>query len=181
MNPRRFAAVATVLVLLTLVQWLSAQGQGQQPNQVEVVNTPSVVDINHPAFQPHQHQCDVVLTSGVASSANLRVAPPCTEFMPPTGKRLVIELVTVRAIVPAGQIPSLMVGTSMPQIGGGSFKILHRMDLGAAYTSTVIDRYFATLPVRLYADFVDLTMLRDNSSGEAHYNVTWSGHFVDLS
>lgn len=144
---------------------------------VNVVNTPLPVEVTNPAPQSVQHKCVCVIP-------NLSQITTDTVTVP-SGRRLVIEFVSVRAYLPTGQTPEVQIFT-----GTGGFPSGTTTSFGhwIALPVTPIpsgpdDFYHASQPVQLYADpgsSVTIHVARFQSSGTAVFEVGFSGHLVTL-
>ena len=149
-------------------------GQNAKPAaDVNVVNTPSVRDADNPAHQPVQ--------AIVACLADNVLG--CSEiiYTVPEGKRLVIEFVSMEAILTADQKAQLKIETT-----AGGANVTHNFPLtppavvfqGEAVVSTLAQ------PVRLYADAgtsVEIKARRNNigPAFKAFFRVSISGYLVD--
>jgi hypothetical protein len=134
--------------------------------KVTVTNRVQVRDVANPAFQPFQ--AEVVMTIREGTGAQQSTIPPA-----PDGKRLVIEHVTVDALVPVGQ-------RVLARIKAGS-DIEHALVL----TSQGFGHWVTSQPIRLYtlgggvgSGFAVIE--RSTSEGEVSAVFTISGHLVDL-
>jgi hypothetical protein len=144
---------------------------------VNVVNTPLPVEItNTPATEPVQHKCVCVITSGTAIATDTVAVP--------SGRRLVIEFVSVRTILPTGQTPEVQIFTGTGGLPSGTTSMGHSIALPVTpIPSGASDVYHASQPVRLYADpgsDVTIHVARFQTTGTATFEVTFSGHLVTL-
>jgi hypothetical protein len=84
-----FAGPSLVVGLVALVSPATMWGQGnQQPLNVNVVNTPTVRNVDEPARQPFQRSRAIVFAPGESTGT--------AEFFVPLGKRFVIEYVSAQ-------------------------------------------------------------------------------------
>jgi len=143
-----------------------------QPN-VTVVNTPKIPipvgEIQNPAFQPFQ--VDVRFSLGRGEGAGEAVLPRVGN----ANQRVVIEHVTVDALIPDGQrvVAYLKLG-----------EILHSLVL-TSQGDWGDDRYRASQPIRLYSlggaiGFGLAGVERSRTTGSANFYFTVSGYLVDL-
>jgi hypothetical protein len=131
-----------------------------------LTNPVAVRDVQNPAFQPFQAEVRMVLQAGTGSAQG--AIPPA-----PEGKRLVIEHVTVDALVPAGQ-------RVLARIAAGD-DIAHALVL----TSQGFGHWVTSQPIRLYAPGGGVgsglaIIERSTSEGQVSVVFTISGHLVDL-
>lgn len=128
------------------------------PSQVEVVNPVlGVFDIDN-ARQPFQ------ISTQLGSS-----------FVVPADRRLVIEYVSIRAHGALGGYLAANLETSVNNV-----ITLHELGF-APSQQTNINSYFASLPVRIYADPGTNVSASANSSGGPTGTLTVSGYLVDVS
>lgn len=100
-------------------------------------------------------------------------------FMVPTGKRLVMEHVSLRAAMTPGQRP-FETKIIVLQVGGGSQKEHFLVTEYQGSRPGIADYYAASLPMRLYAiGAVSIASFRTDTVGTAQINVTVSGYLVD--
>jgi hypothetical protein len=156
-----------------------AEAGEKPPSPVEVVNTQAnpvpIQDMDNPARQSVQHSCVCSIPGGSAIDTD--------SVLVPLGKRLVIEFVSVHALLPTGQIPEVQVFTGTGALPGGTTSMGHQIALTGPLASAVTDIYQASQPVRLYADpgsEVLIHVARNQTGGAATFKVTWTGHLVDL-
>lgn len=161
-----------------------AVGTTAVSGNVSVVNQPTVKigntvaapvavrDVDNPARHPFQFFATFAKTGG-----NLIVD---NQIAVPSGKRLVIETVTLQAFVPAGQ--KLLAQLNM--VGGGTFA-QHNIVLTpqGGFDFDLLDYFAATETVRLYADSgsaVPLHVTRSSSDGNLWGgSYTVSGYLID--
>src|SRR5262249_32087797 len=132
-----------------------------------------VIDVENPAHHPFQFFATFSNTGGNFISSN--------QIAVPAHKRLVIETVTVQAVVPTGQ----KVLAQINMMGGGVFA-QHNIMLTpqGSFNFNLLDYFAATESVRLYADqgsAVPFNVTR--SSNDAQFwggQYTVSGYFVDV-
>jgi hypothetical protein len=144
---------------------------------VNVVNTPLPVEVtNTPAAEPVQHKCVCVISGGSATTTDTVTVP--------SGRRLVIEFVSVRALVPIGQTPEVQIFTGTGGLPSGTTSMGHSIALPVTpVPGGSVDVYHASQPVRLYADpgsGVTIHVARFQTTGTATFEVTFSGHLVTL-
>ena len=126
--------------------------------------------------KPVQFGCVIVLQPGTAVST-----PP--EFAPvvPANKTLVIEFITIRAIVPKGQIPEVILQTSISNLGApGTIQNNNYIafNSGPLNVSGVSDLYVATHQVKMRAmagDDISLSAMRNMTTGEASFAINYGG------
>jgi hypothetical protein len=159
-----------------------------QSKDVNVVNTPSVNVANTPGVSVLNGSGNPVLTRSVDEPARrafhaevVLIVPSGLEsavqtFSIPTGKRLVIEYVTLFSILPSGQTwTDLLVGTA---IDGTT--VTHHF---GPLQSTAAGRFASDKAVRLYHDSTHPFVFaggRSSTAGEARIDLTVSGYLVDL-
>lgn len=130
--------------------------------------------------KPVQFGCVINLPAGTANSS-----PP--EFAPvvPSDKRLVIEFITIRAVMPKGQIPHVLIQTSTANLGApGTIQNNWHIafNSGPLGTSGLIDEYFATHQVKMRAmpgDDIGLTVSRNSTAGEASFAISYGGMLLN--
>jgi|SRR5262249_54854649 len=170
-----FFIAALVLIVIAshapTVFPVSAQGA----QDVRVVNFEKeavpVFDVENPARQAFQTDLTVLMREGISSDD--------AGMMVPAGKRLVIEYVSGRAELPAGQfLNTVALSTHV-----SSSQVVHYVQptlLGANPT----DAFFSIGQlVKIYADpgiEVHFILRRSSSTGSASARVSLSGYLVDL-
>jgi hypothetical protein len=149
-------------------------------NTVQVGNTASapvlVRDVDSPARQPFQDFNSIDLVAPFGNTERVL-------FTVPTDKRLVIEFISLLALMPADQKSTVTLRTFIndghPSTSfGKSFLVLT-----AQGTFNATDIYTASQPVRIYADpgtEVFFLVSRTSGTGSAQYQVCISGYFVDV-
>jgi len=132
--------------------------------------------------QPVGFDCTITLPAGTATSSGTDCAP-----VVPPDKILVIEFLTIRANLPTGQIPHIIIQTSVFKLGappGTTIQNNHRIAFtsGPLKSTAVSDEYFATHHVKMYAlggDDIGINFSRNSTSGEAFAVIDFSGYLVD--
>lgn len=178
---------------VVIIKPITAYSQGNNPPlSVEVLNVPTVDiapdaevhDADNPALQPIQHGCVDTIPAGIQVAGDVVPAIDCLSPTVPSGKRLVIEFVSVRMFVPTGQTPDVRIGTSSIGFAPGTTKVFHTIALVSRLKSGVaFDTYETSQSVRLYAapgTEVTLVAGRSSTSGDAIFNITFIGYLVDL-
>ena len=130
--------------------------------------------------KPVQFGCVINLPAGMMTSS-----PP--EFAPtvPVDKKLVIEFITVRAVMPKGQIPYVLIQTGTANLGApGTIQNNWHIafNSGPLSTSGLNDEYFATHQVTMRAmggDDIGLTVSRNSPAGEASFAVSYGGMLLN--
>ncbi len=132
----------------------------------------------NPALQPYQAEEDVgdISPNGYYKTASFDV---------PAGKRLVVELVTIKAIVDSGVIISEAT-ISVPKLGAGPRLNFHltpaAIGTGPGCASCVT--FVVTQPLQLYCDAgtgaLQIRTERTATSGLYSTRFSVSGHLVDL-
>lgn len=105
---------------------------------------------------------------------------PSDLYEVPAGKRLVTEYVSMRAVIPVGQVAELEINTVL---GGKTGIHLINMTPPSVNTSGGIPRVSVAQQVRLYADpgtKVKFVGLRNSSDGPAGFFYSFSGHLADM-
>ena len=173
---RRWRVGAAGLLAASGVLWWSSPAVAA--TDVNVVNNAKVTVVNrannaafvrdaqNPAFQPFQAEVVMVIPEGAGAQQNIIPAAP-------EGKRLVIEHVTVDALVPAGQ-------RVLARIKAGS-DVEHAL----VVTSQGFGHWVTSQPIRLYTLGGGLgsgfaIVERSASDGQVTAVFTVSGHLVDL-
>lgn len=158
--------------LFSVAHDITLQGDGTTASPLGVVSPLEVRDLDNPARQPFQvtRTCGVVDQS-IGCAVNIGV---------PLGKRLVIEYVSMLAIMPVGQVASFNVETT---IGGVS--VQHQLPLSppAIGPFNTGPRASVGQQVRLYGDpgtTFSLDATRSASVGEATFKFSISGHLVNV-
>lgn len=197
----------TVVLFLALVSGtvlLHAQppgGNGKPADDVTVINPPenpvpttiendesnpvSTYDIDNPAFQPVQIDCEIVLPDSA-----FIIQENCTDQNVPLGKRLVIEQITAEARFTNNEnFPRVSLGLISFDMNGDLHMVFHRIIfeqelLGTGFLGNV---FYASQNVRLYhvQQGINISFFRDSStgslSGEGTLRVSIAGHFVDVN
>jgi hypothetical protein len=162
--PRWRGFILTSLVLACLA--LSPALQAAPTQNVNVVNTPAVRDVNNPAQSPFTFHFQIVIDDGeIFGSASFQV---------PAGKRLVIEQVSF-LMTPGEDMMSAVVMT----------KLAGAPAVNSYFTGAVnVEAWVATSQLRCYADggtTVVLTAVRRSTIGDitfVEFNV--SGYLVNM-
>lgn len=142
------------------------------PVPVNVQNEVTTRNANEPGSHPF-------VVSG--TDANNTGSVALIQFTVPAGKRLVIESVTVKAAVPAGQtVYTALVSTldSAAMVANDQYLALtpQGTDLGG-------DNQFAgTHPIHTYSDsgLLQVSLARNNSTGTWNAYASISGYLVDM-
>jgi hypothetical protein len=132
--------------------------------------------------QPVGFDFTITLPQGTGTSSGTDPAP-----IVPTDKILVIEFLTIRANLPTGQIPHVIIQTSAFKLGapqGTTIQNNHRIAFtsGPLKGTALTDEYFATHQVKMYAlggDDIGINFSRNSTSGQAFAVVGFSGYLVD--
>jgi hypothetical protein len=205
-----FTLVGLLMFVVTIVllspQRSFAQPPGGQPTQdVNVVNTPSVDvgtpdvsvvntptvdignqpidirDVDHPALQAVHQACLARFEIGedyITCSINI-----------PSGKILVIEMVTAEFFLNKGEVPELNIRVFLPTIDGSanSAGILYPIVLNKKIEFASNDLYLTTQPLRMYANAgiapgtveINLTRINSGSALTQGGRIIISGHLID--
>ena len=181
------------LGVLALLQTSTLYGQKPTPSpvSVKVANTDSeavpitgsvnvanlgsailrVQDVDHPARQPVQ-------AHAICPDDGFRC--PLDLYEVPAGKRLVIEYVSFRALIPVGQVAELEISTV---VSGQTGLYLLPMTQPSVNTSGGIPRTSVAQQVRLYADpgtKVRFEGMRNSDTGPQAYFYSFSGYLVNV-
>ncbi|SRR6266545_1290746 len=162
---------------MALFMFASVASYGQNPkppSDVNVVNTPSVRDVDNPAHQPVQANMACVAQNVLGCSETIYTVPP--------GKRLVIEFVSMEADLTADQVAQMTMRTTVD-----GAEVTHRFPLteparvfqGEAVVAPISQQ------VRLYADAgtnVEMKARRNNVGAalNAFFRFSISGYLVDV-
>ncbi len=138
------------------------------------------VDVNDPVREPVQLGCLCVILDGSSGNQD--------DIQVPVGKRLVIEFVSVSAVLPTGQIPRVRILTETSRLPLGTTVFLQHdiaLTVGPlARPAVSSDEYHGSQLVRLYADpetTVRIEVIRgDAVTGSATFVVRWTGYLVDI-
>jgi hypothetical protein len=153
---------------------------------VNVVNTPSVNVANTPGVSVLNGSGNPVLTRNVDEPARRAFQAAVVLILPegtdvgtqilniPTGKRLVIEYVTLSSNLPSGQAwTAAGLGTVVDET-----VVVHRF---GPLQQTAAGRFASDKAVRVYADhFVTFVAERSGASGQGRVDLTVSGYLVDV-
>ena len=148
---------------------------------VSIQNTASVKSVDNFALQPYARSGTATFTGAQGAQDP---GPAIVSFDVPAGKRLVLELITVRALLPAGQQPNGWV-----QIAGQPFP-WHFLTFTPQGSFFGADIYTVTQALHLSADAgsgaVSVAVRKnsiDNNAAGPNINtvgVTISGYLVDV-
>lgn len=154
----------------------SSIGINPSSNTVQLGNTvdnPVMVrDVDNPARQPFQEEFAITLPDNFGGEN--------ATFMVPLGKRLVIEYVSARGFVPAGQTLTFSIRTRQGNTPNGVVHYLVSTEQGFSGTST---GFVAGQVMRLYADPGTQVLVRagrNPATGTGNAFIAVSGHFVDV-
>ena len=132
--------------------------------------------------EPVQFGCVINLPQGTATGTPVDCAP-----IVPSEKTLVIEFITVRAVMPKGQVPLVIIQTSLTNLGApGTIQNNWHIafNSGPLSTTNLTDEYIATHQVKMRAmsgDDIGLTAARNSTSGQATFSVSYGGVLVSSS
>ncbi|MGH7287441.1 MAG: hypothetical protein ACREI8_05415 [Myxococcota bacterium] len=143
---------------------------------VSVEGPVTVTDADNPAFQPFQNEELFSIPAGSLGDDE--------SFTVPSGKRLVIEFVSFKLVVPTGQKPTF----NWVRINGSTGSVDFFFPLTVQATGDLIggvnsDIFIGSSETRLYADpgsTVGLSVRRDADVSTGSASVSVSGHLVDL-
>jgi len=169
-------ALATMLLLAISSVVLAAP----KAKEVEVINgtdTPvPTFDVDSIVTQPVQYECVGTIPAGVAIAGDVIPEITCLEELVPGDKELVIEFVTAQILLPTGQIPGLLIGTSTDNFPSGTAAVDHQISLDAL-PSFATDTYTASQPVKMYSrsgSQVQIIVTRNQTAGDLIFDVTWT-------
>ena len=156
--------------LLSITHDATLAGDGTAASPLQVASPLNIRDQDNPARQPFQ-----------AVAACSTTIDGCSAVLPssPPGKRLVIEFVSLKSDIPAGQVMTFEIDTTVD----GQF-VLH--DLGLSLPAVAfgfVGRAVVVQQVRLYADPtapIHVSGGRNGSGGLVHFFFSVSGYLVDL-
>jgi hypothetical protein len=142
--------------------------------KIDTTNPLLVRDVDNAARQSFRKSVFVSLPDGTSFAA---INPGIT---PPTGKRLVIEAVSVSGNIPSGQKYSCSLN-----ITDEFAQVLFDLDLALALQATFgpVDTYQGNTITRVYvenSDNVAFDVFRTAATGAAGMRVSFSGYFVDV-
>jgi len=170
--------VAAPNVLTAVAHDTTLTGNGTQASPLGVASPLEVRDLDNPARQPVQLR-------GTCNLNNMNVlclTPPIT-YLVPQGKRLVIEYASMQADLQEGQSVTMFIQIEIPAAA-----LIGKLFL--PLSAPAHDGVFAGGPftsvgqaVRMYANAgltVVVNGLRNNGTGTASYDVSISGHLVDV-
>jgi hypothetical protein len=127
--------------------------------------------------EPVQFGCVITIPEG--SSTN---SPPECAPVVPQDKRLVIDFITVRAVVPKGQVPEVIIQTSTANLAApGTTQNNYYIAFNSGPLSSASDIYTATHQVTMRAnsgDDIGLTVTRNGTAGKAIFSVSYGGLLV---
>ena len=132
--------------------------------------------------EPVQFGCVITIPSGSATNS----PPECAPVVP-QDKSLVIDFITVRAIVPKGQLPEVIVQTSNTNLGApGTIQNNYYIafNSGPLNSTSASDLYTATHQVMMRAmagDDIGLTVTRNATTGQAIFSVNYGGYLLSSS
>jgi hypothetical protein len=177
-------AVPAALAIVLLLGIQRTSKAGPPPNDVNVINTPSVNVVTSPSSAlwtkdaalgrtPFQAQTNGLFQPG-SNSAFLAIEVP-------TGKRLVIENVSVLAALNNDTALRYVALVTLDQAGGSEAE--HYLVMNAQGSVPGIGDYFsANHALRAYAvGVVQLRAFRTDSLGFGQINVTVTGSLIDAN
>jgi hypothetical protein len=183
MNASTRRRIAPALIISLFASFLPAIFAASGPPAVTVTQPVDVVvknpdtapvqvqDVDNPAFQPFQREFIFTFPAGFLGDNE--------DFTVPAGKRLVIEFVSFRYHIPAGQTPAL----NFLQIGNVSYYFsMTQQAANQPHTDGPQDLWVGTSPTRLYVNpGVNLRVaVRKNSAvGTGLGSVSISGYYVN--
>jgi hypothetical protein len=127
-----------------------------------------------------QFGCVIKLPAGTST-----LSPPECAPVVPADKKLVIEFITVRATMPKGQIPYVLLQTSAAKLGApGTIQNNWQIafNCGPLSATGVTDEYFATHLVKMQAmpgDDIGLSVSRNSTTGEATFAINYGGQLMN--
>ena len=142
--------------------------------KIDTANPVSIRDVDNPARQPFRKSVFVSLPDGTTFVA---INPGIT---PPTGKRLVIETVSLSGNVPSGQKYACSVNIT-DQFAQPIFDL--DLTLSLQGTFGPVDTFQGNTTTRVYVDSSDnvaFDAFRTAGAGAAGLRVSFSGYFVDM-
>src|SRR5262249_968687 len=162
-----------VLAVLALACFsLSSTSQAETPQNVNVVNTPTVKDADNPARQPFQQETYGLFVTDGNYYASQTI---CTVS---ANKRLVIEYVSGYLGLPTGQIARLWLQNTVNNVTASHYMAVNAN--GAPNNASV--EFLVGQPLRLYADpgtDVVVFFSRNDAVGTGSANVTLSGYLIN--
>lgn len=174
MISKRFVYTAVAAAALTVV----FGGRLAMPVLAQTVKAVLMRDTDNPALHPAQHGANIVLNQGTGSS------PESDPYYVPAGYRLVIDSVSVRAIVPNGQ--SVHVSLSSHLSGSSSVNtwVMPPVPMAWGTTESITE---TTVQTTQFADpgtqvqFLAQRLGSGSSTGTQDIVLRWSGHLVSLN
>ena len=156
--------------LLSITHDATLADDGTAASPLQVASPLNIRDQDNPARQPFQ-----------AEAACSTTIDGCSAVIsgPPTGKRLVIEFVSLKSDIPTRQVMTFQIDTT----ADGQF-VLH--DLGLSLPAVAfgfVGRAVVLQQVRLYADPttpIHVSGGRNGSGSLVHFSFSISGYLVDL-
>jgi hypothetical protein len=132
--------------------------------------------------EPVQFGCVINLNAGTATSS----PPECAPVVPPD-KSLVIEFITIKAVMPKGQVPEVLIQTTGINLGAPGTtqnNYFIAFNSGPLSPTSATDTYFATHQVKMRAmpgDDIGLSVARNSTSGQATFSISYGGILVSSS
>jgi hypothetical protein len=177
---KNYLLAASGLMIFVLTMTLIGSGSvgAFETNDVRVINTKSepvpTEDISDARREPLQAARNVLMNAGS------NVTPLLDIVTVPSGKRLVIEQVSMIGQVPPGKVVPTFCLITVASGGGFQHDFLVNVQPPAVNGDAL---FRASQQVRLYADPgtpVRTTFVRSSPSGKATFSVTLSGYLVDV-
>jgi hypothetical protein len=148
-----------------------------QPVNVQVINSDTAPvqtqDVDNPAFQPFQLKQEFSYLEGTLGRAASVSVPP--------GKRLVIEFISVFAILPTGQNPTTN-WIQVTNINGISVNHYFSASFQGNYSATE-NIFVGSTPTRLYCNpgsTFQIFFRRNKDTGAGLAFVSLSGYYVNV-
>lgn len=161
----------TAAILIVVLSFFGVQSSQAEPKPTHVIvdnavaNPAQVRDVDNPARQPFSGSQNATFQPG-SRDAIFSVPPP------PSGKQLVIESVTVNALIPTGQ------NLWSASLNHNPLIIVPQGDVGTGF-----DAFTASQQVRLYlaaGDSITFIVSRNSTTGSGVVGGTVSGYLVDV-
>ena len=171
--------------ILALFMCTHVESYGQStrpPSDVNVVNTPNVTVTNTPSVRDADNPAHQPVQANMACFADNVLGCSETIYTVPSGKRLVIEFVSMEAGLTADQVAQMTMKTTVD-----GAEVTHRFPLTEPARVFQGEAVVATLAqqVRLYADAgtsVEMKARRNNigAAFNAIFRFSISGYLVDV-
>jgi len=157
--------------LLTVTHDMTLSGNGTVASPLGVASPLMVRDLDNPALQPIQ-------ASGLCTAQEPNGGCAVEIYTVPEGKRLVIEFVSMLAVVPSGQQASLDIGTKV----NGQFSHFHIPYSQPALGGSAVAVTNIAQQLRIYADpgtTVGVNCASTSSKG-ATFDISFAGYLVNI-